>query len=161
LSGQGNDGNAVNVQWVADGHRGGCIQFGLTNSYIRVPDNDSLNPTNLTLAAWIKTSFTDYDWRRIFDKATAKEFDLTMGGDDKVGGQDDGRSWRGQVSWEVAHQMVFSGIKVADGQWHQLVGTFDGAELRLYIDGQLIASPERAKGQPKHAAYDLTIDANF
>lgn len=37
----------------ADGHSGGCIQFGLTNSYIRVADNDNLNPTNLTLEACI------------------------------------------------------------------------------------------------------------
>lgn len=160
LSGHGNNGQAVNVQWIAGGHRGGCIQFGLTDSYIRVPDNDSLNPTNMTLAAWIKTSFTDRMWRRIFDKATREEFDLTMGGDDDVGGPNDGRSWRGQVALEVAHQWIPSGIQVADGIWHQVVGTFDGAELRLYIDGQPIGSPRRAKGQPRHMDYDLTIGAN-
>ncbi len=160
LSGHGNDGQAVNVQWLADGHRGGCIQFGLTNSYINVPDNDSLNPTNMTLAAWIKTSFTDRFWRRIFDKATRKEFDLTMCGDNKVGGPDDGKSWRGQVALEVAHQWMPSGIEIADGQWHQVVGTFDGFELRLYLDGWPVGSPHRAKGQPQHTSYDLTIGAN-
>jgi Concanavalin A-like lectin/glucanases superfamily len=160
LSGHGNNGEAVNVQWVADRQRGGCLQFGLTNSYLRVPDNDSLNPANVTMAAWIKTSFTDRFWRRVFDKAYGKEFDLTMAGDNAVGGPNDGKSWRGQVALEVVHQWAPSGINVADDQWHQVVGTFDGSELRLYIDGQPIGSPHRAKGQPKHTSYDLTIGAN-
>lgn len=160
LSGHGNDGQAVNVQWVADSHRGGCVRFGLTNSYIRVPDNDSLNPTDMTLAAWINTSLTDRTWRRIFDKAYGKEFDLTMGGDNAVGGTNDGKSWRGQVALEVAHQWAPSGFKVADGQWHQVVGTFDGSALQLYIDGRPIGKPRRAKGHPGHAAFDLTIGQN-
>jgi len=160
LSGHGNDGQAVNVEWVADGHRGGCAEFGLTNSYIRVPDNESLNPPKFTLAAWIKTSSTDRNWRRIFDKAWHDEFDLTMGGDDAVGGPDDGRSWRGQVALEVAHQWLPSGIQIADGRWHLVVGTFDAAELRIYVDGQPAGNPRRAKGQPQHVAYDLTIGAN-
>ena len=160
LSGHGNNGQAVNVQWVADGHRGGCMQFGPTNSYIRVPDNDSLNPSNMTLAAWIQTSFTDRNWRRIFDKAYGQEFDLTMGGDNAVGGPDDGKSWRGQVALEVAHQWAPSGVKVADGRWHQVVGTFDGSDLRIFVDGRQMGHPHRAKGQPRHAAYDLTIGAN-
>lgn len=160
LSGHGNNGQAVNVRWVADGHRGGSIEFGLSNSYIRVPDNDTLNQANVTLAAWVKTSFTDGQWRRIFDKAWSKEFDLTMGGDNSVGGPNDGRTWRGQVSWEVAHQWIPSGVQVANGQWHQVTATFDGAELLLYVDGRQVGGRRRAKGQPGHAPYDLTIGAN-
>ncbi|MGH7978281.1 MAG: LamG-like jellyroll fold domain-containing protein [Limisphaerales bacterium] len=160
LSGHGNNGKAVNVRWIPNGHRGGSVQFGLTNSYIRVPDNDSLNQREMTLAAWIKTSFTDRQWRRIFDKANRQEFDLTMGGDDDVGGPNDGRSWRGQVAFEVARQWAPSGVTVADGRWHQIVGTFDGSELQIYVDGRPAGPQRRARGEPEHAPYDLTIGEN-
>ncbi|HEX3628787.1 MAG TPA: LamG-like jellyroll fold domain-containing protein [Verrucomicrobiae bacterium] len=129
------------------------------NSYIRVPDNDSLNPSNLTLATWVNTSSTDRIWRRIFDKATRKEYDLTMAGDGDVGGPYSGRSWRGQVALEVAHQWAPSGIRVADGRWHQVVGTFDGSELRIYVDGRTVGG-RPAKGQLGHAPFDLTIGEN-
>jgi len=36
LSGNGNDGHAVGVQWSAEGHRGGAMVFGPTNNYITV-----------------------------------------------------------------------------------------------------------------------------
>src|SRR5271169_6632549 len=75
----GNDGQTVGVQWVADGHQGGSASFGLTNSYITVPNNESINPQHLTLAAWIKTSYKDWVWRRIFDKGVGQGYDLTMG----------------------------------------------------------------------------------
>jgi hypothetical protein len=68
-SGHGNDGKAVGVQWVADGHQGGAASFGLTDSYITIPNKDELNPSHITLAAWIKTSNQGDTWRRIFDKS--------------------------------------------------------------------------------------------
>ena len=128
--------------------------FGLTNSYIRVPNNDSLNPSNITLAVWIKTSFTDAAWRRIFDKCYGHGYDLTMGGDYK------GKSYQGQVAWEVVNDAMSSGVKVADGRWHHLAATFDGVEMRLYVDGQSVGKPHRAKKPPEHTAYDLAIGEN-
>jgi len=157
LSGQGNYGEAVNVQWVADGHRGGSMVFGLTNnSYIRVPNNDSLNPTNLTLAAWIKTSYTDGIWRRIFDKATRKSYTLTMGANLV---QD--KSWQsGQFILEAGNQWTPSRVNVADGQWHLVAGTFDGTLLRLYLDGRSVGETRPAKGNPEPTSNDLTVGGN-
>lgn len=37
-SGHGTNGLAVNVQFVRDGHRGGAASFGLSRSYITVPN---------------------------------------------------------------------------------------------------------------------------
>ena len=156
LSGSGNDGMAVGVQWVADGHRGGSAQFGMTNSYITVRNNASVNPAELTLCAWIKTSYTDAIWRRIFDKATSVGYDLTM-----CGNQMNGRStWQGQFALETGKQWAPSGVNVDDGLWHQVAGTFDGNELQVYVDGQAVGRPRPANGPPAHTAYDLTIGAN-
>jgi len=153
VSGQHNNGRAVNVQWVPDGHRGGSALFGLTNSYIHVPNDKSLNPTRLTLAAWIKTSYHDNTWRRIIDKGYGHGFDLTMGGN-----YDKGR-WQGQAVFETATASVFSGLRVDDGRWHHVAGVFDGRLLIIYVDGNPLAGVGE-KGEPIPTMYDLTIGAN-
>ncbi|HEX5397670.1 MAG TPA: LamG-like jellyroll fold domain-containing protein [Verrucomicrobiae bacterium] len=154
-SGHGNNGSATGVQWVANSRNaGGCAQFGLTNSYITVPNNPSLNPPRFSLAAWIKTDYTDKVWRRIFDKSFPKSFDLTMGGD-----VPNGRSFRGVVGLEIGDAWAGSGMKVADDRWHHVVGTFDGAELRLYVDGQL-RRRTAVKTKPAPTPVDLTIGHN-
>jgi hypothetical protein len=158
LSGQKNDGQAVGVEWVAAGHRGGSAAFGLKDSYITVPNNDGLNPPRLTLAAWIKTSFKDSIWRRIFDKGTGIGYDLTMGGDV---GQGSSKSYQGLFCLEVGHGgFDKSAIEVTDGRWHFVVGTFDGSRLREYVDGQPLGGGSAGKGNPAVNDFDLTIGAN-
>ena len=153
LSGQGNDGKAVNVQWVADGHRGGSVVFGDSNSYITVPNNQGINPPQFTEAAWIKTSFKDKAWRRVFDKSWDHGYDITMGGDDG------GKSYQGQVMMEVASAAAGIRGPVTDGRWHQVVGTFNAKELVIYFDGRKAGSAH-AKQQPAPTMFDLTIGAN-
>jgi DNA-directed RNA polymerase subunit RPC12/RpoP len=155
LSGQGNDGEAVNVQWVADGHRSGSIVFGLTNSYITVPNNDNLNPRCLTVAAWIKTSYSDNVWRRIFDKCYSKGFALSEGGDYQQIHN------KGKLEWETG--VVYGGQSqqsIADGQWHHVVGTYDGTGATVYLDGLPVGKPGHKVGELPHTPYDLTIGAN-
>jgi serine/threonine protein kinase len=153
-SGHGNNGKLVNVRWVKDGHRGGAAGFGLNSSYITVPNRDEINPSQLTLAAWIKTSQQDAVWRRIFDKGYGEGWDMTMGGDYK------GKSFRGQVGFEPGKTMTLSGIKVSDGRWHHVVGTFDDQFANLYVDGQRVGKPGLWTGVLFYTTYDLTIGAN-
>jgi hypothetical protein len=156
-SGHGNDGLAVNVAFVNDAHRGGAAKFALNDSYITVTNKDELNPPRLTLAAWIKTSYTDRVWRRIFDKGTEKGYVLTMGGDVP---DSNGKSQGGQVGIEPGKAAGYSGIKVADGKWHHVAGTFDGKDAKVYVDGSLVGKPSHWVGEIPHTAYDLTIGAD-
>jgi hypothetical protein len=153
-SGHGNDGRAFAVGWLADGHRGGAVMFGLTKSYITVPNNDSLNPPHLTMAAWIKTSYKDSVWRRIFDKGTGKGYVLSMCGDDR------GKSYRGQVDIEPGKTWAHTGIQVTDGNWHHVAGTFDGAVAKVYVDGWPVGPQGHWVGELTNTFYNLTIGAN-
>jgi len=153
-SGHGNDGLAFGVSWLADGHRGGAVLFGLNHSYITVPNNDSLNPPHLTLSAWIKTSYKDWVWRRIFDKGTGKGYVLSMCGDDK------GKSYRGQVDIEPGKTWAHSGIQVTDGNWHHVAGTFDGAVAKIYVDGWPVGLQGHWVEELTNTFYNLTIGAN-
>jgi RNA polymerase sigma factor (sigma-70 family) len=152
-SGQGNHGVAAGVRWTADGKRGGAYEFTADGDEIVISNNQSLNPKQLTLAAWIKTSYTDAIWRRIFDKSYTQGYALSIAGD--FGKQ----TWRGQASLEMGPGTHFSvtRIKVADGQWHQVVATFDGTDQLLFVDGKLEARPLRWKKREKLGATDFNL----
>jgi RNA polymerase sigma factor (sigma-70 family) len=152
-SGQGNHGVAAGVHWTADGKRGGAYEFTADGDEIVVTNNKSLNPKQMTLAAWIKTSYTDAIWRRIFDKSYTQGYALSIAGD--FGKQ----SWRGLLSLEMGLGTHFSvtRIKVADGQWHQVVATFDGTDEMLFVDGKLEARPLRWKKGEKLGSSDFNL----
>jgi len=153
-SGHGNDGLPVNVEFVKDGHKGGAAKFGLNDSYITVTNNNEINPPHLTMSAWIKTSYSDRVWRRIFDKGTSKGYVLSMCGDDN------GKSFRGQVDVEPGKACAISGVQVTDGRWHHVVGTFDGKDAKIYVDGHLVGKPAHWVAEVPPTPYDLTIGAN-
>jgi RNA polymerase sigma factor (sigma-70 family) len=155
-SGQGNHGVAAGVRWTADGQRGGAYEFTAEGDEIVISNNKSLNPKQLTLAAWIKTSYTDDKWRRIFDKSWDQGYDLTMGGDWH------GLSYRGQVGIEIGPRLKFirSGIVVADGKWHHVAGTFDGNEEIVYVDGRPMGSPVPWKKPVPSNSFNLIIGSN-
>ena len=152
-SGQGNHGRAAGVRWTADGKKGGAYEFTADGDEIVVANNQSLNPKQMTLAAWIKTSYTDDKWRRIFDKSYTEGYALSIAGD--FGKQ----SWRGLLSLEMGpgnHFMLTRKI-VADGQWHQVVATFDGTDEMLFVDGKLEARPLRWKKGEKLGSSDFNL----
>lgn len=135
-SGHGNDGQTTAVKWVVDGNRGGALVLSPTNSHIRVSNNESLNPSQFTLYAWIKTFRADHYWRRIFDKGLFHhDFALSVSGDWNK--YKEPTKYRGFIEFEMPKSRgTRSRNSVADGQWHQIVGTYDGQDLRLYVDGQ-------------------------
>ena len=79
-SGKENNGKASGVRWTADGRKGGAYDFTADGDEIVVSNNVSLNPKQLTLAAWIKTSAKDNKWRRIFDKSYSQGYALSIAG---------------------------------------------------------------------------------
>jgi RNA polymerase sigma factor (sigma-70 family) len=152
-SGQENHGVAAGVRWTADGKRGGAYEFTDDGDEIVISNNPSLNPKQLTLAAWIKTSYMDAIWRRIFDKSYTQGYALSIAGD--FGKQ----TWRGQASLEMGPgtHIFTARKKVADGQWHQVVATFDGTDEMLFVDGKLEARPLRWKKGGKLGATDFNL----
>ena len=156
-SGKENNGRAAGVRWTPDGKKGGAYEFTADGDEIVVPNNQSLNPKQLTLSAWIKTSNPDAQWRRIFDKSYTQGYALSIGGDYQT------NNWRGLACIEIGPgtHFVLTKTMVADGQWHQVVTTFDGTEELLYVDGQPQAKLHWDEtGQVGTTDFNLVIGCN-
>ena len=157
-SGRGNTGKAAGVRWTADGRKGGAYEFTADGDEIVVSNNASLNPKQLTLAAWIKTSTRDNKWRRIFDKSYSRGYALSIAADWQ------GNQWNGLASLEIGPGSHFSLTRtvVADGQWHLVVATFDGTEQLLFVDGKPQGLPLSwgSPGQVGTTDFNLVIGCN-
>ena len=130
-SGAGNHGRVEGAQWVPEGRFGGAYRFCITNVTDRIVilDNDSLNVPYITVAAWIKTADTDGFWNRIVDKDYRKGYSLDLGGDFN------GKGFRGKPGFEVNNTFPFGDRPVGDDRWHHIAGTCDGTFTRIYVDG--------------------------
>lgn len=130
-SGAGNDGRVSGATWVPDGKFGGAYRFSVANldDKIVIPDNPSLNPGQVTVAAWIKSSLICGFWCRIMDKDYRRNYTMALGGDYN------GKGFRGKLDFEHNGSFIVSGHPVNDGQWHHVAATYDGQTDALYVDG--------------------------
>lgn len=133
-SGNGLDGVASNTWPVSGGKFGGAIQFNGSTSWITVPDNDKLDLTNgMTLEAWVKPSATMSSWRSIMvkERTGALSYGLYANTDTNL------PAGFAYTSGEVNTR---GGTQVPAGTWTHLAATYDGANLRLYVNGQQVSS---------------------
>ena len=110
------------------------------------PDRAALPDGSFTIEAWMRADALD-GYRTIAGKTDDAEYILML------------RRGRPHFVVHLDGAYVFAGADsanaVAPGDcWHHLAGVFDGQEVRLYIDGRLIARKE-AKG--KRTLNDLPL----
>lgn len=153
LSGTGNDG-ILTGGMLADGKFGKALQCKADTEKdgVIVGDSDSLDLDAVTIAAWIKTDLQNDQWNRILDKGWQTAYNLCIGGEYK------GKRYTDKTTFECAGCSITSNGIVVDGQWHLVVGTFDGQMQKLYIDGKLDKEWKLKKPHPmKHNDNVLTI----
>jgi hypothetical protein len=152
-SGAGNDGRVFGAQWVPEGKFGGAYSFHITNltDRIVIPNSDTLNPDNITLAVWTKTADRDGFWNRIMDKDYRNAYCLDLGGDYN------GQAARGTLQFETSAGSTSSRRALNDNQWHHLAATYDGKTLSFYIDGVGGGRASKNPGPLKKTGWDLCL----
>jgi hypothetical protein len=90
----------------------------------------------LTIELWLKGAAFDKPWQGIVTKGDSSWRLHRYADTDRLS--------FGTSAADGAHDLP-STRSVADGKWHHVVATFDGATKKLYIDGQLDASAAWAK----------------
>jgi uncharacterized repeat protein (TIGR03803 family) len=107
-----------------------ALLFDGTNNQVRIPDNIALTPTDVvSVAAWIMTS------------PTTNGVIISKWASDGSDGSYHLALWHGLVIFQLSAGgtsfSVTGATVVADANWHHVAGVYDGAQLRVYIDGTM------------------------
>jgi hypothetical protein len=106
------------------------INLSVAGSNVSVPHNAALALTQFTVAAYVKTNQATATTKRIVYKegAGGENYSLNITSTGKAEIQFNGSNY------------AFSTTNVNDNLWHYIAGTYDGATLKIYVDGTLSAS---------------------
>jgi hypothetical protein len=123
-----NDGTIEGVTWIPHGHYGGAIEFD-GEGMVTIPGAEALDLTEeFTLEAWIRPE-AGCDFGQIFVKEDADEehaaYVVSKHGS-KLG------AYLGVPG--VEEESPEGRIEI--GTWQHIAVTFDGGEVRLYVDGE-------------------------
>lgn len=118
--------------WV-DGKFGGALEFG-GSDMVTVSDNDALDLTSFTIAAWINSPTTSGVWHIIAAKEARNPTGRNYGifGHVNTGAIHYSFTSAGWKSFDAS-------TNVTDGTWHHVAATYENPNFKLYIDGEVDA----------------------
>jgi len=129
-TGNGNEG-IVHGTFSAEGYSSGGLSFDGIDDFIDLGHNPDLQLDEMSVSLWFNTSSSQE--QSLFRFSYYGHFLKTNG---------DGS---GTIIWGMSRldgpsSKIISDITVSDGTWHHLVGTLNGTEMSLYIDGELVST---------------------
>jgi len=131
-SGHGNTGTLKNgAVWTA-GVTGSAVQFDGINDVVEVAPSASINTlsTQVTVGAWVYRAAAQGTWAAL----VSRQRGTTVFEHFYLGVSDTGQ-YRWFVSTANGYSSTTLGAAAPVGQWVHLVGTYDGAMVRLYVNG--------------------------
>jgi Concanavalin A-like lectin/glucanases superfamily/Bacterial Ig-like domain/Bacterial Ig domain/PKD domain/Glucose / Sorbosone dehydrogenase len=134
-SGNGNDGTLTGATRSAAGRYGGAISFDGVDDTVVVADSNSLDlTTGVTMMAWVRATALGTRWRTLIFK-------------ERTGNLVYGVYANRNTGLPIAEVTTGTSVKSATGaaglpldSWAHVTATYDGAALRLYVDGNLITT---------------------
>ena len=151
ISGNGNIGYLNNMTDAnhVPGILGNALSFNGVNQWVDFDTSTAINnlTENITVETWVKglAANNSSDLVLIFDKSHGWADSTGWGIQMRPGGSEIaffvGLGGAGAGDFLAAAN---DNINVLDGQWHQVVGTWDKSTIDLYIDGELEGSTSLA-----------------
>ena len=120
--------------WVTGKINGG-LDFDGTNDYVSLVPVDALETTTVTISAWIKAETLDTGQRPIFAQCELNEMMLTYDG---YYFYIDGDKPAFHLGSGLYCSQAVSPNSINDDTWYHIVGTNDGQNLKIYVDGVLM-----------------------
>lgn len=138
---QNNKGQLLNgAKRVINGKYGSAIDFDGVNDRITVPDSNSLDLTKgMTLEAWVYPKKNMYGWSTVIMKQGSNKLIYTLYAHGEQAKQ------YGIIYSDSAEQIAEGGNKLPLNNWTHLAVTYDGNEIKVYKNAQLISSKSYSK----------------
>lgn len=144
------------AQWT-QGRFGEGLSFDGSTAGVQVPDTPALEPAQVSVSAWVKASASPGIYRYILAKGAntcaAASYGLYTGPDGGIAfytSREGGNAWTLSPAAEAG--------TIWNGQWHNVVGTYNGSTVRLYVDGREVGS---GTPDPTPIAYGLPTSNNL
>jgi hypothetical protein len=135
-SGNNNTGTISGATWTTAGKFGKALVFNGTSARVTIPDSPSLRlTTGMTLEAWVNPSTVTSAWRDVIYKGDDNYFLEVTSDHNKVPG--------GGGTVGGADAVTYGTAALAVNKWTHLALTYDGAILRLYVNGVQASSLAR------------------
>jgi hypothetical protein len=135
--GQDNGTLQGGTSWT-NGRFWGALSFDGNAAAVDVPDEATLEGSQVTVSAWVNSATSPGNFKYIVAKGAqgclAASYGLYTGSN---GGLEFYVANNGGMSWTISPD---AGTGVWDGNWHNVIGTFDGSTVRLYVDGKEVGS---------------------
>jgi hypothetical protein len=126
------------------GKVGQAFAFNGTDAYVQVPSDNALNTPAVSVEAWVNSTTLGRN-----------KYILSKGADGDHAGSYALYTAETGLRFYVYDGTTFAespdpGPGVWDGQWHHVVGTYDGATVRLYVDGAEVGTGTPASLQIRY-----------
>jgi hypothetical protein len=133
-SGRGNNGTLNGATRSTAGKFGGALSFNGVNAWVTVPDANVLDlTTGMTMEAWVQPSALGSAWRTVMMKEQPNQLIYAL-----YAGDGSGRA--APFIYTNTDRGVSGTTATPVNAWTHLAATYDGANLRLYVNGVQSAS---------------------
>jgi Concanavalin A-like lectin/glucanases superfamily len=120
---------------------------------VDIPSSAGFQGAQVTVSAWVNSATAPGNFKYIVAKGAegclAASYGLYTGAN---GGLEFYVAGNGGMSWTLSPD---AGSGVWDGGWHNVIGTFDGSTVRLFVDGKEVGS-----GTPYSGSISYGLDTS-
>jgi len=112
---------------ISDPERGDVLSLGGAGQYVDCGNNALFDITEaITVAGWIKVNAFDVEWQAVVAKGNSAW---------RLHRNSNTNSLAFHCSGLSAGWGTGGSVNVNDGEWHHVVGVYDGSKIYLYVDG--------------------------